>query len=658
MVHITQFSPKQVFRWKIVLLTLVLSFMLAGIGIQSTQAVNLASADGVWLSAVGVDGNPPNCLFIENTPAIGDENLLTYGSAVASGRCPSVSMTQIQSGFGFQGNGSLDFDPGATFLLGEFTHYNNPLYSFNNMEFARLGIDLNFTDPNISTRVNYQAQLDETPNSQATCPYGDSVPCADRVDLVPSVVDQTFVIDGVYYILEIIGFVPGELETCTFSAGNVIDGFISEENDSNSACLFAQFNVAEPTLEIEKSGTSGPVSVGTLVEYEIVVSNPSIVTLTNVSVVDPMLNLTRSLGQLDPGEEIRIVDEYRVQASDLPGPLINTATADSAETDSVSDSHRIDLLELDSSIRVTKIVNWNEMAPNQTQLFRICITGPSYPGGDCANVNYDGGILEWDDLEAGTYTVSETHPGQDWSVTNQTSTINLAAGANESVIIINEYSAPGSLSVLKVVDWGDAPVDSNASFSICAQGPSYPTPACQSIGASGGTLVWSNLVPGVYVVTETPPANWSVSGSGAEVFVPRGGNGATQLTNTYTFVPPPPPEQCDDPDPARDLIGYLLPESGFSTGRVINSSDICSYDIGIASYLKFDEVIDNQVLHSATPGTIGPGQTVDISVAMPECAVQVDLFYGPVLQSLFQARYGDRLLAATHLPGNGFCIAN
>ncbi|WP_319643689.1 hypothetical protein [Methanovulcanius yangii] len=47
------------------------------------------------------------------------------------------------------------------------------------------------------------------------------------------------------------------------------------------------------------------------------------------------------------------------------------------------------------SLEVTKDVIWNGVTPDGT-LFEICITGPSYPSGDCKSTT--GGVLRWDDL--------------------------------------------------------------------------------------------------------------------------------------------------------------------------------------------------------------------------------------------------------------------
>ncbi|MEQ9028993.1 MAG: choice-of-anchor K domain-containing protein, partial [Aggregatilineales bacterium] len=621
-------------------------------GATPVSAVTLSLADGVWLNGTSPDGSTPTCLFYVNSPPTNDENRVTFGTPSALGNCPSASSVAVQSGFGFDGNSAIQFSPGTVFVLGELTHYNNPIYRFVNLSQVDLGIDLMFSSPSISTRLDYTILLDETDNVQDTCPYGDTVPCADRVEIVSPPESQEFNINGTQYVLDIVGFVPGSLGSCQYDADNVITSFISDEQDSNSACLFARFLNAEPALAINKTGTTGPLGVGQTVDYVITVSNIGDVVLTGVTVTDPMLNINRSLGQLEPGESVEIEDSYFITASNLPGPLINTATADSIETDPVQDSHNV-TLRTTAGLIVTKVVDWAGIEPNQTTIFRICVSGPSFASPDCSFIDWDGGELVYEGLEPGVYTVTESDPGVNWAVTGSGASVEVVAGETDSLTIVNRYTAPGSLSVFKNVNWNDHPVDDAKQFSICAQGPSYPTPACQMIGAGGGILVWQNLVPGNYTVTEEYPGDgWSVSGSGAVVTVPHGGNAATTITNSYD---PAVVAVCENPNPSLDLVGVLLPETGFNTGRVTNNSSECAYDIGIASYLKYDEIIDNQDLFAFNTVRILPGQTLEISVGLPDCATQVDLFHGAVLPSLNGMRYGPRLLAAIHLH-NTYCV--
>ncbi len=113
--------------------------------------------------------------------------------------------------------------------------------------------------------------------------------------------------------------------------------------------------------------------------------------------------------------------------------------------------------------------------------------------------------------------------------------------------------------------------------------------------------------------------------------------------------------RCTDPNPARDLKHSQSRLIANDTGRIVNLSETCSYEVGIASYKKFDDVIDHQHLFDYIDTVIEPGQTLELKVALPECAVQVDLYYGKHLDTLYKQRYGSRLLDARHLGGSNFC---
>ena len=107
-----------------------------------------------------------------------------------------------------------------------------------------------------------------------------------------------------------------------------------------------------------------------------------------------------------------------------------------------------------------------------------------------------------------------------------------------------------------------------------------------------------------------------------------------------------------DCDPEADLDGALIADS---QGQIVNHSATCSYEVGLASYRAFDSHIRNQELFDSTTATILPGQTLDLTVDIPDCAAQIDLFYGPLLLSLDGQRYGERLLDSHFTNGATFC---
>lgn len=99
-------------------------------------------------------------------------------------------------------------------------------------------------------------------------------------------------------------------------------------------------------------------------------------------------------------------------------------------------------------------------------------------------------------------------------------------------------------------------------------------------------------------------------------------------------------------NPEADLTGSIY---ATGQGRVVNSSEYCDYKVGLASYEKFDEVIDNQILFDSDTGIVEAKSTLELAVSVPSCRYQIDLFYGQLLTSLDGQRYGTRLLDAKNL---------
>ncbi|NEY91421.1 DUF7507 domain-containing protein, partial [Tabrizicola oligotrophica] len=133
----------------------------------------------------------------------------------------------------------------------------------------------------------------------------------------------------------------------------------------------------DPVLSIDKVvlnvGGDGPDGVadeaGDEIEYRITVTNDGNVTLTNVTVVDPLTGEDVDVGDLAPGASYTILASYFVTQADIDGNGVdlngdvdgdgdvdNTATADSNETDEVSDSEIV-LIDYSPDIDLEKYVD-------------------------------------------------------------------------------------------------------------------------------------------------------------------------------------------------------------------------------------------------------------------------------------------------------------
>jgi uncharacterized repeat protein (TIGR01451 family) len=284
-------------------ITIVAVFGLTSTVLADAISLTLASADGIWIDARTSGGSDPTCVRYNNTATVGDENQVAYGRSGSS--CPSsLDLTQ-QSGFGFDGSAppSMSFDSGEVFLIGELIHYNRPIQAPDKLQHVDLRLDLEFSDPAITTSLTYTLTLDETPN-QAPCAYSGTSVCPDRVTFEDTIPDETFgPIEGKYYTLQIVGFAPGEPGTCEYVPGATINEFITEESEENHACLFGQVLVAEPSIDIEKNPASQVIDYDGTATFDITVTNEGNATLSNIVVTDALApDCDRSLGSLNAGE--------------------------------------------------------------------------------------------------------------------------------------------------------------------------------------------------------------------------------------------------------------------------------------------------------------------------------------------------------------------
>jgi hypothetical protein len=186
------------------------------------------------------------------------------------------------------------------------------------------------------------------------------------------------------------------------------------------------------------------------------------------------------------------------------------------------------------SLRVTKVADWQGIPPNPAQTFQVCITGPSFPDGDCRKVGAGGGSLDWTGLIPGPYRVTETDPGSEWTVAGVPADVTLAEDGTQGAVTVTNTRKLGSLQVTKLVNWNGIVAGEAQTFTVCIQGPSYPAGSCQVAGPNGGVLGWQNLVPGEYAISEVDPGKqWFATYSSATVTVPADGTPASAtITNT------------------------------------------------------------------------------------------------------------------------------
>lgn len=113
--------------------------------------------------------------------------------------------------------------------------------------------------------------------------------------------------------------------------------------------------------------------------------------------------------------------------------------------------------------------------------------------------------------------------------------------------------------------------------------------------------------------------------------------------------------------PSQHLIATLNSDT---QATVKNLNAHCTYKVGFASYKKFNENIEQQELYNYTYKTVGPNQTVTLSITVPSCTAQIDVFEGDVITSFANGvRYAntgtangeDRLLRGKNINSNNYC---
>lgn len=328
---------------------LVLALTLAWLAVPAAaddEQVFLIKADGFWVmgSATG-DGGTPTCIKYLNTENEYDENQVRYGDDIWGGNCPTDPTKQ--SGFGFDGRDSVLINPGETFLIGTFTHYNNPIHVYGDPEhnFKQVDLDIIMDFQVVSSgntftgTASYTMNLDETPNDDKPCRYEDpecgpgGCPndngCCDKVSFENTISPQTFLIDGVYYTLEIMGFVPN----CEGDALDAQAEFFTREEATNQACLYGRIIQAAPAIRVTKTADpiSRPVPGGDFT-FNINVCNIGDTDLTLTGLVDDIYGDLNGRGTCVTGQSLAIGECYEcsftvTEIHETPWSQIDTVTA-------------------------------------------------------------------------------------------------------------------------------------------------------------------------------------------------------------------------------------------------------------------------------------------------------------------------------------------
>ena len=216
------------------------------------QAISINRSSGFWTETTGgqhiIYGN-------------GDEGSTTFGDATVQGETGKNQVRwgtpfpesglgdpndhENKSGLGFVGVGAMDVEVDEVFELGTLLHYNNPVKGSEAATAAALDVKLDLGDELGIKTFSFNFEIEETLNSGNVedCTYESETPCADRISWSNDFASQTFTFGDQEYTVELLGF-RESIES------PLVEEFISQENGTSSANLYARLTVAPPSADV------------------------------------------------------------------------------------------------------------------------------------------------------------------------------------------------------------------------------------------------------------------------------------------------------------------------------------------------------------------------------------------------------------------------
>lgn len=155
------------------------------------------------------------------------------------------------------------------------------------------------------------------------------------------------------------------------AAGTLTNTATADTTQTATVTDSVETKLNEPALGIEKAvptnsdeDESGDISVGDILTYTITATNIGTATLTDLAVSDPMITKTAddcAGATLESGEACELIGTYRVTESDVTaGQIENVATADSTQTDEVTDQVSVAVQTPELEVVKSEAVNTDE----------------------------------------------------------------------------------------------------------------------------------------------------------------------------------------------------------------------------------------------------------------------------------------------------------
>ncbi len=137
---------------------------------------------------------------------------------------------------------------------------------------------------------------------------------------------------------------------------------------------------AQEELSISKSADKELASPGDNITYTYTIFNNTDNITDNITLVDdklgPIINLDTQMS-LGPSENITVTATYTVKETDLPGPLVNTATVKGTDPDgnTVTDNATVSVkLAFSASIKVIKTADKTAASPGENVTYTYTVT--------------------------------------------------------------------------------------------------------------------------------------------------------------------------------------------------------------------------------------------------------------------------------------------
>lgn len=168
-------------------------------------------------------------------------------------------------------------------------------------------------------------------------------------------------------------------------------------------------------LSLDKSADPTTASVGDSITYTYTITNTDNFTLDGIALEDNLLG-SIDLGEqtsLDAGGTITATANYTVVESDLPGPLVNTATVSGTDPDGnavTATATASVVLSGTASLQMVKVADTDESAPHQTIKY-------TYTATNDGTVTIDNLSLEDDKLGAISLTTDTLAAGESTTAT-------------------------------------------------------------------------------------------------------------------------------------------------------------------------------------------------------------------------------------------------